>query len=191
MKKIFILISLFLMFSTTYGQFLGYYPCSHFDSESAVSYSPVLNGYLIQISSGEKHELMYFLVDNNDIQKFRTALRETKKKYVEWTAVAKENNIEDYSQNMDISFPKGTVCWSTNGDPHICSDVTPKPLFMAKNGEYRLLLFAGKKVTASDNENINEKAYWIFVSVREFEKFLYLVSPEALNKNRAKKAKNW
>lgn len=183
MKKFFVVISLFFIVFTTYGQTLGSYSCSFLDKECIVVYSSKVEGYFIQISSGKNHDNMNFLVDDKNMDKFRSALTEARNKYAEWIEVAKKNNVTKLDKEMDISFPKGTICWTTS-EARFCFGVAPKPRFLVKEGNYSFLLFSGRKVTASDNEYIDEEAYWVFSSVSEVDELLELISPDALNKKK-------
>lgn len=190
MKKLFIFIVLFLTLANIYGQetVLGTYNCSYLDKKCGVAYSERAESYFIYISSGKNHDDMSVIVNNKDIQEFRDALTAARDKYVEWTKVAKENNVKSFNKYMDIEFPEVKIMWG-NKSPQISLGAKPEPRFMVNDGEYRLLLFSGKKVAAFDNEYITEQAYWIFLSVDEINQLLKLISPETLNKKIESKAK--
>ena len=196
MKKYFIVLSLFFIFSVTYGQeqyVLGSYSCSYFNQDCSVAYftSP-LDVYLIQITSGtqiitRRSDLsMFFEVNNKNISNFYTALNDAKNKFAEWIKVAKNNNITDFEKTMDITFPNGNIVWKDQSRGYISFAVRPTPVFRVRYGQYRLELFFRREVTAAADESKNEQANWVFTSVGEVEELLKLLSPEALKEAKQK-----
>ncbi len=167
---------------------IGFYTCSYFDKELSVEYSDKFKEYYIQIMGENESTLIYFTIKKVKIENFRQALADTKAKYVEWTKVAKDNDVDKYDKDMDISFPTGGGAWY-GSKWWFTFSATPDPRFLVTNGKYLCLLFSGKKFTASSNEYIDEKAYWVFSSPEEIDELITLLSEESLNKLQEKKEK--
>ena len=189
MRKLIVAFVLCIISTLCFAQEkIGSYSCSYFDKEQSVEYSDKLQEYYIQITGESKSTLMFFTIKKSKIEKFRQALADTKAKYVEWTKVAKDNNVDKYDKDMNISFPTGGGAWYGTKWWFTFS-VTPTPRFLVTDGKYLCLLFSGKKFTASSNEYIDEKAYWVFSSPEEIDELNSLLSEEALNKLQEKKEK--
>ena len=160
---------------------VGTYSCAYFDKEMDVEYSAKLKEYYIQIRGESNTTLAFFTIKTSKIDDFRKALSDTKAKYIEWTKVAKDNNVKEYDKDMDIKFPSGGGAWY-GSKWWFTFYATPTPRFLITDGKYLCLLFSGKKFTASSNEYINEKVYWVFSSPEEIDELLALLTEEALNK---------
>lgn len=166
---------------------IGHYYCEYFNKEYSIKYAN--NGYRIQISGESKDDYCYFLLyGESDINSFRQSLDTLKKKYVEWYNVAKTNNVTSLYKYMDVQFKSGEFFWYSVR-LYVARYATPKPRFFIKDGKYLCIMFGGEEFTATTNEFITCKAYWVFTSVEEIENLQKLLSEETLQKFKSEKNK--
>lgn len=123
-----------------------------------------------------------------NINLFISALTYCKEKYIEWSKVAKDNNVTDYSKPFDVTFPKVEIYWrgsewfSTYKKDHL----NPTLFLVKKDGNSAFI--TGGKAKHWDNEYIDQQWYLILTSVSDFDSLITALAPEKikseLNKNK-------
>lgn len=121
-----------------------------------------------------------FGVKGNDITLFIEALNQAKAKFIEWSDIAKTNNVKDMSKDMDIYFPRITVVWYASKWKFAFKHKLSPRFVVTDNGE--CLFITTGKVTASDNQYMDEEYYFVLSSKEEFEGLIAKISPENLLK---------
>ena len=186
-RRLFLVVALLIVIGMQAQDKVGTYYSSYFKKEYKVEAS---------LSSGELS--IYFDIEgesNSDnvcinikgeqeITSFITALTLAKQKYSEWTSVAINNNVTKMSKEMDISFPRVTICWSGSkwwfAFRHRLS-----PRFMVTESGDCVFVMSGT-ATASSNEYIDQKYYLAFSTPEDFDMLINAITPaaakEVLNK---------
>lgn len=127
------------------------------------------------VEGDSNNDNVMFGLDNDKIDKFIEGLVAAKQKYGEWVDVAKANNVTKMTKEMDIIFPRVTVCWYGS---KWWFDFAHKiqPVFMiTTNGNY-VCVFSGK-AQASSNEYIDQKYYLALSSVEDFDTLIAKLDP--------------
>ena len=106
-------------------------------------------------------------VDPKKLEEFKTALTAARDRFVEWSAVAKTNNVTELDKEMDIASPRVGAYWLTS-KWHFSFNETLKFRFkITKDGQHILIINTGK-IQASDNQYINHAGLaLVFLSAEE------------------------
>ena len=69
----------------------------------------------IQVDGGHKSDMVFICIYGiENIQNFIDALNVCKTKYIEWSEVAKSNNITDFRKPINVKFPDVQIGWFGN-----------------------------------------------------------------------------
>ena len=189
MRK-FILFVVFALFAITANaeKVVGTYTMAGMpmDIEAAFDSKGELNVYVEVMGEYKNDKVMIRINGEKDLDLFISKLQYCKEKYVEWSKVAKDNNVKDYSKEFDVTFPNVEIYWlgakwySTYKRNHL------KPLFLV-GSEGDATLGAGGKAKHWDNEYIDQQWYLILISASEFDGLISALNPakikSELNKN--------
>ena len=175
MKRNFTILSFLLLFSGIINaqEVIDNYTMSYFNKnyeiEASKGKSDDFTVY-IQVNAERSTTKANYMIKSSKLNEFKDALIATKDKYVEWSKVAKDNNVTDMSKEMDIKFPNVDIAWL--GSKWFFSfgkKLSPKFLIL-KDGQH-VVAFVNKS-TASSNQYIDETTYWVFADVKEFDEFI-------------------
>lgn len=175
MKRNFTILSLLLFFSGIINaqEVIDNYTMSYFNKnyeiEASKGKSDDFTVY-IQVNAERSTTKANYMIKSSKLNEFKDALIATKNKYVEWSKVAKDNNVTDMSKEMDIKFPNVDIAWL--GSKWFFSfgkKLSPNFLIL-KDGQH-VVTFVNKN-TASSNQYIDETTYWVFADVKEFDEFI-------------------
>lgn len=166
------------------------YSLSYFNKTYDIEASEIKNDkFSVYIGVSAEHSSTEAMieVESGKLVEFKQALLQMRDKYVEWSKVAKENNVKDMSKEMDISFPSTTICWK--GSKWFFSfgqRLTPRFLIL---DDGRFVVTFVKKVTASSNEYIDEKIYWVFSDPKEIDELISNLDIEKIKSKLQEKEK--
>jgi len=190
MKKI--LISLATLFAVTivYAQEkVSTYHSSYFDKEYDILASYDENKLNVYIEVGGEYDSDYVLFDlqgESKIQQFITALEGAKKKFEEWSAVAKQNGVKSFDKDIDVSFPNITIAWSgSEWRFDFYNKLTPR--FVVTDSGKCVAVITGE-ATASNNQYIDQKYYFALSSVSDFDALIAEIKIEKLMSHFNKKS---
>lgn len=175
MNKKFTILTLSLLFSSMISaqEVIDNYTMSYFNKNYEIEASTGKNNNFtiyIQVNAERSKTKANYMIKSDKLNEFKEALILTKDKYVEWTKVAKENNVTDMSKDIDIKFPNIDIAWlGTKWFFSFGKKLSPKFMIL-KNGQ-NIVSFVNKN-TASSNQYIDETTYWVFADVKEFEEFI-------------------
>ncbi|SHG27529.1 hypothetical protein [Chryseobacterium vrystaatense] len=175
MNKKFTILTLSLLFSSMISaqEVIDNYTMSYFNKNYEIEASTGKNNNFtiyIQVNAERSKTKANYMIKSDRLNEFKEALILTKDKYVEWTKVAKENNVTDMSKDIDIKFPNIDIAWlGTKWFFSFGKKLSPKFMIL-KNGQ-NIVSFVNKN-TASSNQYIDETTYWVFADVKEFEEFI-------------------
>ena len=157
---------------------IGEYTLSYADISLSVTASAISDEDIsidIRVRASKETTDMAICADNDDIRKLSETMIQMRDKYIEWVEVAKNNNVTSLVKQIDILFPEIYAMWIYSGSTDVYSDfsLVLNPLFIISNGNYRISISAD--VTDESNAQIEEKIYWIFSSVEDFNGLIKLL----------------
>lgn len=178
-KFLFVFVSLFLSVNSSFGEkVISSYTSSYFNKEYNIEASEIKNGKFsvyIQVAAEGSSNAMISL-DNTELDKFNDFLQKTKEKYIEWSKVAKDNNITEMSKEMDFKSPSTTICW-LGSKWWFSFGIKLQPRFLIlDDGNYVVTIV--KTVRASSNEYIDETIYLVFSTPEEIDVMISLLNEE-------------
>jgi len=184
MKRNFTILSFLVIFSGLINAqevidsyTMGYFN-KNYEIEASKGKSDDFTVY-IQVNAERSTTKANYLIKSGKLNDFKEALIATKDKYVEWSKVAKENNVTDMSKEIDVKFPNVDIAWL--GSKWFFSfekKLAPKFLIL-KDGQH-VVTFVNKS-TASSNQYIDETTYWVFADVKEFDEFIQKLDLDKIN----------
>lgn len=110
----------------------------------------------------------YFAFKGKHIDEFITALAQIRAKYVEWSKVAKEENVTKIIKEFDFELPGGSFFW--NGSQLWIAKGKLHAQFIVVDGK-PFVSFA-RSVSALTNKYIKETFYTTFSSVEAYDNFI-------------------
>ena len=150
------------------GEFANTYFQKTFKLEAFEENNKLKAVYIEVVAEDSKNALIVLKGEN--LESFKTALELCRDKFIEWSNIAKQNNITEMKKSFDIKFPTVDIGWY--GSKWWFS-LKKKPDFKF------LILDSGKmlalwtpKVTASSNRYIDERIYFVFESVEDFNSLI-------------------
>ena len=99
-----------------------------------------------------------------------SSLKEVRNKYAEWVRVAEENHITQMTKEIPVNMPLVTVCWYGTKWYFAFNKRLNFDFMILDSG--KKIIVMSTKVTASSNEYIDQKFYWVFQSVAEIDEFI-------------------
>lgn len=123
------------------------------------------------------------MIKSKHIERFIACLNKGKKKYVEWTNTAKENNIKDLTKDIDVGKMPRLEGYFYYSEWKFDFNVVPFVKYMVtekKDGsvDYAFLIYTGE-LTSSSNKYIDSDSFvYAFYSEEEIEEFIILFKPE-------------
>lgn len=162
---------------------VGTYRLSYYDKDFVVEAGNLENGsYDIYFEvKAVRSKYMRILIGSGDLDVFKSALIETRDKYVEWNEVAETNNVQSVDKPMGIDMPKVTVFWDNPSSSHYNINQELHPIFSVQEDGTCLMAIVNE-VTSSTNKYIKETFYWFFSSVKEIDDLLALLEEDKLIK---------
>lgn len=130
-------------------------------------------------------DIRFVLEGEAKINSFISSLTNLRDKYSEWSKVAKENNVKDYSKDFDITFPIIEVAWY-GSQWWFDFSVLLEPRFKVSKEGKCYAIFVGE-AESSRNEYITEDYYWVFASVNDFNTLINKIQPTAIEKKLSQK----
>src|SRR5690606_6813719 len=92
-----------------------------------------------------------YKIDAKHLDQFKSDLLTSKDKFVEWSAVAKANNVTELVKDIPVDMPKLTAFFVYGRSVHFTFGVRPTVKFMilAESAKHVLVINSGE-ITASD-----------------------------------------
>lgn len=192
MKKLnLILIIISFISTSSYAQKeIGRITCEDFEMDIVVSFSESKDKtsytyWIDALSLDRSIDNVGFMVKKEQLNRFVESLKFANEKYIQWSNIAKENNVKDLTK--EIELPKKLVVggYFTYGDWKFDYSVKPKIKFLIREGKsglsHRLIVYSGEMI-ASDNEYIDcDGAALPFSNLEMMDEFLELLSEKTRN----------
>lgn len=133
----------------------------------------------IQVSGKYKSDKVFIHIDGTEnIQNFIDALNECKTKYIEWSEVAKSNNITDFRKPINVNFPNVDIMWL--GNKWYLSrkqDFIKPEFFVSENSNFVVIAGEAKHW---DNEYIDTKFY-MFLTPNDIDVLVKVLNIDTIN----------
>ena len=133
----------------------------------------------VQVMGKYKNDKVLVRIDGaENIQNFIDALNVCKVKYIEWSEVAKSNNITDFRKTINVKFPNVEIWWlgskwfSSNKQNFI------KPVFSV--GENVNFVVIAGKAKHWDNEYI-DTTFYMFLTPDEIDELVNALNVDNIN----------
>jgi hypothetical protein len=126
-----------------------------------------------------------FMLTGSEIADFVTAVQSAKVKYLEWSAVAKENEIKDVAKTIPVDLNTGAYfLYGSEWQFQFSVKITFQfRVFEYKGKILHSLVLKTDELTSSSNQFITMKGlYTIFTSAAEIDDFCKKISPENIEK---------
>jgi hypothetical protein len=140
------------------------------------------NGKTVYI---EIEEDVAIAVKINKLKSFVQTLEQMKEKYIEWMKTAEENDVTDFTKEMDIAFAVDDVVWTSTNSTKVWHAGRPCTLFVTfwvseilKDVSYSVFVY--NTVTASENRYINKHIFWRFYNPEQIDDLLLLLDVEKM-----------
>lgn len=188
-KKLFsLMLCVFCVVGLNAEKVVATYTSSYFNKTYDIEASEIKNdkfSVYIGVTAENSSTKAMIEVESDKLEDFKQALLQTRDKFVEWSKVAKENNVKDMSKEMEVTFPSISVCWLGSKWFFSFGEKLKPKFLILDNGNFVVSFY--KKVTASSNEYIDEKIYWVFSDSKEIDE---LISKLDVEKIKAKLQEN-
>ena len=179
MKKIlftyiFVILGLYAISQETVGTFtMEYFPGESVKKVECTN--PNKSDFSIYIGAVGEYpsDNINFIVKGTELENFRNSLVQLRDKFVEWEKVAKDNKVTDVTREFEISLPRFDVAWYGVQWWFAFNQKFTPMFFVFKNGSCAFVL--SKTVTASSNQYIDKKVYFVLSSKEEFDELLSLL----------------
>ena len=183
MKKL--LVSLFALFAFTFSyaqETFGRYHCSYYDCDLQILASEKGADYDIYLevfgTCGDTMSGTTFQIEGNEnIRQFIDALESMKKQFIEWSS--DQNGRKGYEKRFDVNLPYFKVLWDYSG-LHYDYHPTPKARFVVPDSGQCTAVISGE-ATASDNESLKNKYFFILSSVSDFDSLISSIQIDKLD----------
>ena len=159
---------------------IGSYTMGYFDGkEYKIQASAPKNGkfdFYIDVEGERKSDNVNLLLENTELEKFKTVFTQVRDKYLEWAKTAKANNVTDINKDFPWSFPKLSVAWYGSKWWFSFNRYFTPRFMVFKDGTSAMVLSA--KVVSSSNEYIDQKFYLVLQTEEEFNQILDVLNEE-------------
>lgn len=133
----------------------------------------------IQVEGKYKSDKVFIRIDGaENIQNFIDALNLCKTKHIEWSEVAKNNNITDFRKTIDVKFPNVEIWWlgSKWFSSHKLNYIKPE-FSVSENTNF--VVIAGK-AKHWDNEYIDTN-FFMFLTPKDIDELVKVLNVETIN----------
>ena len=131
--------------------------------------------YYVRFDAQTKRGYGEVWIKYKDLAKFRQALIDARDKYVEWSQVADDNNVKNFSNDIPVKFPKPIYWWKIAGERFYDDYTGWKMIFSASdNFRYAFMLCETKHMK---NRYITENYEIVFSCVEDFNSLIDLLDP--------------
>ena len=127
----------------------------------------------IQVDGKYKSDKVFICIDGaENIQNFIDALNVCKTKYIEWSEVAKSNNITDFRKPINVKFPDVEITWFGN-KWYLSRKQNFNPEFVV--GENINFVVISGKANHWDNKYIDTK-YYMFLTPNDIDELVKVLN---------------
>ncbi|PKP33898.1 MAG: hypothetical protein CVU00_09285 [Bacteroidetes bacterium HGW-Bacteroidetes-17] len=149
--------------------------------------------YTDMYSTDASTKSLGIIITNKNYESFIEALNAAKAKYIEWTKVAKENNVKELRKEIEVNAKniKGYFLYGSKWkfDYSISLSFTFSVISLESGLKYVLIVGTGK-MTASDNQFMEtDSGLIVFSNVNEIDDFLSKITLDKINEFKTKPKK--
>ncbi|MBO4612353.1 MAG: hypothetical protein J5671_04190 [Bacteroidaceae bacterium] len=174
MKQLLSLLFVICAVNTFAQKTVADYHSDYFDRDYEISVSTekndpsTISDVYIEVAGESKNKTVTLHYKNPLL--FLSSLKEVRNKYSEWAKIAEDNHITEMTKEIPVNMPKVTVCWY-GIKWYFAFDKRLNFDFIILDSGKKIIVMTAK-VTASSNEYIDQKFYWVFQSVTELDEFI-------------------
>lgn len=156
-----------------------------FGSDNNVRIDKTTTGYDVYVDArNDEMSQTGFILTDKELPLFLKTIRDVKAKYIEWSKVATDNNINDFNKNIgDTINIDGFFMYA--GSPRLASKVPFiwKFSVVKMNGNVmNVISFRSDKMVANNNEFVKGKQmYLFFTDVNQIDEFLSCLDKEKID----------
>lgn len=169
---------------------LAEYTLSYYKDRPAqsVSYSAKDASYYVSMPSVDKHDKGGMIVKTKEVEQMREVFIAARDKFVEWSAVARQNSVGKLTKDMELTPLRLSYYWSSVRDWYFDFNQIPNFRFMVfEDGSHYLVISSGK-LNSSTNQYIDSSGFLlVFSSADEVNAFLECFDPQKLIELQQKK----
>lgn len=148
--------------------------------------------YIDGVNASNIREKGGFLIDPKTYNGFIENLKIARDKYEEWSKVAIENGVKEFSKEVELKHQNvGGYFYGSKWffDFNVRPSFTFKVIQSTSKGTQNIMLVDTNKLTSSSNQYIDSEGFiLIFSTLVEFDEFLKLVSVEKIQEFKNKSA---
>ena len=174
MKKLLFIIALLMPGVSFAQERVAEYHSDYFDKNYEISISTekndpsIVSNVYIEVAGERERETV--TLDYKYPLLLLSSLKEVRNKYAEWVKVAEDNHVTEMTKEIPVDMPSVTVCWYGTKWYFAFNKRVNFDFMILDNGKKIIVMTS--KVTASSNEYIDQKFYWVFQSVAELDEFI-------------------
>lgn len=171
MKKFFILclMALAVCVNANADKVVGHYHqgSTEYNVEATIYKNDL--GVFIQVDGKYKSEKVFIYIEGaENIQNFIDALNVCKTKHIEWSEVAKSNNITDFRKPINVKFPSIRITWFGT-EWYLSHKQNFNPEFVV--GENTNFVVIAGKANHWNNKYIDTK-YYMFLTPNDIDELV-------------------
>lgn len=126
----------------------------------------------------DKAKIASIVIAGDDLYTFKSALTQTKEKYLEWKKIAIENKVTDMTKEFGIVFPLVTYGWFSSKWWFAFYNKLNMKFKILENGN--MIATASPKISASSNKYIDEQIYFVFGDAQDFDNLINALNKEQI-----------
>lgn len=184
MFLLFVGISMCSSLNAEAQEVIGNYEMSYFEKEFELMGSePDAKGnftfYVMGYSQERPDGLVSIMIENKDIEDFKSALTEARNVYVQWKQTATENKVTDLDKEIEVPKSKVKAAFHYGSSWNFDFNVNLKARYRITNGKDLLIISNRSKLQSSSNRYIDHDGFFlIFTSVEEVDTLLSKIGKE-------------
>lgn len=137
-----------------------------FDVYAAFNYVNELNVY-VSIDGATSSDNVQIILEEENLNSFKNSLKVVYEKYNDWSKIADENNVTEFTKEIDVDLPPVEFAWYTS-QWNFSKETTIRHFLFSVRGENKSLT-SGGKVEDYKNEYMTQKWYLMFNSPSELQ----------------------
>ena len=166
MKKILLITLMSFIYLNTFAEKeVGNYYTDYFENKKFVieASEPKDGEFTLYIQvAGDDSEKAFVSIDSDKVVDLITFLTNMKNKYVEWSDVAKNNNISEFNKEMKFKTPRLGVAWLGSKWWFSYGHRIAPTFRIMDDGSHIVSMV--RKAKSSSNQYIDETIFWVFGS---------------------------
>lgn len=120
----------------------------------------------------DNDNVVLFITGEDKVALFKEKLKLLQEKYLEWSRVAKSNNVKDFAKKIDITFPNVKIVWKSSSQWYFSDERNFLNFIFSVSKTGVPLLSCYETAKNWKNEYIEQEFYIIFNSSTEIKSLI-------------------